>query len=82
MGNPRRFTSQESNLVISLGNEITLTSDEHVVKAECIKALKTVESNRSFASADGDNVRYGNMFPDSDIAKIYRQGATKLKYNI
>ena len=39
MGNQRRFTSQESNLVISLGNEITLTSEENVVKAECIEAL-------------------------------------------
>ena len=34
--------------------------------------------NRSFSSADGDNVWDGNMFPDSDSAKSYRQGATLL----
>ena len=58
--------------VLSL-DKASLTEKELITQAEVIEALKCVESNRSFASANGDNERYQKMFPDSVIAKGYHQ---------
>ena len=58
-----------------------LTQEECVVKAEILQALQYVENNYSFASAEKDSERFKAMFPDSKIAKHYRQGKTKVRYN-
>ena len=63
-------------------SEAVLSVEELVTKAEILQALKTVESNYSFSSADGDNERFVLMFPDSEIAKSYCQSSTKIAYVI
>ena len=65
--------------MLSKGSVI-LTNEEHVLKAKIIQALKIVDGNFSFASANGDGDRFRTMFPDSAIAKSYKQGETKVKY--
>lgn len=71
-----------SDGVLTAGSSNSLCKEDLVVRAEILEAFKCVESNRSFQSADGDNERYRIMFPDSEIAKCYQQGQTKMKYNI
>jgi len=60
----------------------SLTLEEQVIRAETIQALKCVDSNLSFASANGDGDRFKTMFPDSKIAEKYSQSETKMKYVI
>ena len=47
-----------------------------------MQPLKTVDSNFSFASANGNGQLFREMFPDSDIAKGYKQSEMKIKYSI
>jgi len=58
----------------------SLTLEEQVIRAETIQALKCVDSNLSFASANCDGDRFKTMFPDSKIAEKYSQNETKMKY--
>ena len=51
-------------------------------KAEIIEALHCVDSNASFASANGDGNKFRLQFPDSKIAEKYSQNETKIKYVI
>ena len=51
-------------------------------KAEMLQAMKMVESNLPFASANGDSQRFKLMFPDSEIAHNYHMEETKAKYMI
>ena len=46
------------------------------------QTLQYVECNYSFASAEKDSQRCKAMSPDSEIAKNYIQGGTKVSYNI
>ena len=55
---------------------------DQVKKAELLQALHVVEKNISFASTKSDNERFRLMFPDSQIAKSYEQGDTKVQYII
>ena len=55
-----------------------MTLEEQVIRAETIQALKCVDSNLSFASANGDGDRFKTMFP----AEKYSQNETKMKYVI
>ena len=55
-----------------------LSSDEQIMKAEILQVLKTVGSNFSFASVNGDGDRFCQMFPDSKIAKGFSQNETKM----
>ena len=52
------------------------------VKTEILQALQYVECNYFFASAKKDSEISKAMFPDSEIAKNYRQGETKVRYSI
>ena len=52
------------------------------MKAEILQALKTVGSNFSFASANGDGDRFCQMFLNSKIAKGFSQNETKMMYVI
>ena len=49
--------------------KVVFSSKESIIKAEIMQALKTVDSNFSFASANGNGKLFREMFPDSDIAK-------------
>ena len=80
----RTFSASKNRTlaVSALPSEAVLSVEELVTKAEILQALKTVQSNYSFYSADGDNERFVLMFPDSEIAKSYRQSSTKIAYVI
>ena len=56
----------------------SLSSDEQLMNAEILQAVKTVGSNFSFASASGDGDSFRQMFPDSKIAKGFSQNETKM----
>ena len=77
-GTLRTLTSSGSVGLSSVG----MTHKDSVTKAELLQALKVVDGNMSFASANGDNERYRAMFPDSKIAQSYSQAETKVKYMI
>ena len=74
--NNSRITDVNNN------NEITFSLEEEVERAEIIQALKVVESNYSYASVSDDAERFCLMFPDSKIAKRYKQSRTKVNYVI
>ena len=59
-----------------------MLSKESIIKVEILQPLKTVDSNFSFASANGNGQLFREMFPDSDIAKGYKQSEMKIKYSI
>lgn len=59
-----------------------MSMDDEILRAEILWALKTVDSNFSFASNAGNNVLFSAMFPDSTIAKSYKMSETKCKYLI
>ena len=60
----------------------TLSTEDQVLKAEIIRCIDIVDSNQSFSSSENDNDKYTKMFPDSDIAKSYKQKWNKVKYMI
>ena len=74
------FTASDGKTATLSKGSVILTNEEHVLKAEIIQALKIVDGNFSFASANGDGDRFRTMFPDSAIAKSYKQGETRVKY--
>jgi len=74
--------STQENAMIMSEPSSSLTLEEQVIRAETIQALTCVDSNLSFASADGDGDRFKAMFPDSKIAEKYSQNETKMKYVI
>lgn len=41
-----------------------------------------MDANYSFSNSYNDTERFKVMFPDSEIAKNYQQGATRIKCNI
>ena len=47
-----------------------------------MEALQYVESKYSSAGAEKDSERFKAMFSDSEIAKNYKQGETKVRYNV
>lgn len=65
----------------NLGRQIFSQQDK-VLSAEILWALKTVKSNFSFASNDGNNQIFAAMFPDSNIVTDYQMSQTKCKYLI
>ena len=62
--------------------KVVFSSKESIIRAEILQALKTVDFNFSFASANGNVKLFREMFPDSDIAKGNKQAETKIKYSI
>jgi hypothetical protein len=53
---------------------------QSVTTAEILWTLKSVMSNYSYNSAAGLNDLFQIMFPDSDIAKRFQLGSTKMAY--
>ena len=62
--------------------KVVFSSKGSIIKAEILQALKTVDSNFPFASANSNGKLFKETFPDSDIAKRYEQSNTKIKYSI
>ena len=50
-----------------------LSKEESIFSAEILQCLHLADAKQSFKSAEGDDERFGRMFPDSEIAKGYRQ---------
>jgi len=50
------------------------------MSAEILQALHVVDSDLPFASAESDGDRFRLQFPDSTIAKGYKQGKSKITY--
>ena len=61
---------------------LILSPEDQILNAEILQCLHSAECNYSFASGKSDGKRFRLMFPDSEIAKKYEQGDTKIKYNI
>ena len=61
--------SNDDGVFIVKKENFASSSDEQIMKAEILQALKTVGPNFSFASAYGDGDRFCQMFPDSKIDK-------------
>ena len=57
-----------------------LSAEEEVLRAEILRCLDIADKNLPFSAADGDNEKYRTMFPDSNIAKAFSQGADKVRY--
>ena len=74
--------STDDGVFIVKKQNFASSSDEQIMKAEILQAPKTVGSNFSFASANGDGDRFRQMFPDSNIAKGFSQNETKMMYVI
>ena len=80
--NQSTFVTENGKSQLSVPTKIMFSSEEQVLRAEVLQALQVVNSNYSFASSENDNERFKIMFPDSKIAQSYRQGKTKVRYNI
>ena len=79
MKNQATFSkSNDDGIFIVKKENFASSSDEQIMKAEILQALKTVGSNFSFASAYGDGDRFRQMFPDSKIDKGFSQNETKM----
>lgn len=59
-----------------------LSLAEQARRAEVIFALKCVDANFSFKSNDGNSLMFPDMFPDSEIAKLYKMESSKSAYVI
>lgn len=85
-----KSSSGQSNLVAAAGSMFVssgskrkvLSTEDQVSKAEIIRCLDIVDSNCSFSTADRDSDKCKEMFPDSEIAKSYKQKANKVKYTV
>ena len=89
-GSVDQFSSQRMLVVGSSSSELAMTPrrplilspEDQILNAEILQCLHSAECNYSFASGKSDGKRFRLMFPDSEIAKKYEQGDTKIKYNI
>lgn len=80
MKKQKTFFTANNHVIVQLKQEFT--ESEMILKAEVIQAMNVVEKNHSFRSSKGDSARFKSMFPDSNIAQLYSQEETKMKYNI
>ena len=83
----QQWQHQSNDIYCSIKNREFITQNFCInsgsaVKAEILQALQYVECNYLFASAKKNSEIFKAMFPDSEIAKNYRQGETKVRYNI
>ena len=62
--------------------KVVLSSEQQAWNAVIICAFNVVENRILFNSCDGDNNLYERMFPNSSVAKHYRQGRGKVNYVI
>ena len=60
----------------------SLSLEDKIVKAEILPCLQLVNSNYSFASTESDGERFQAMFPDSEIARNYKQSKAKVPSSV
>ena len=79
-----RFGTVDGKLAVEVPNiqPKILPTEDQVTKAEIFRCLDIMESNVSFNSADSDSEKYAKMFPDSEIAKRYKQKRNNVRYMI
>ena len=83
MSGQSTFAASAGKLALIASNKPkTLSTEDQVLKPEIIRCIDIVDSNQSFSSSENDNDKYTKMFPDSDIAKSYKQKRNKVKYMI
>ena len=76
---PRQQKFRVENQTAVLQKRIELSPENQVVKAEILQALHFAENTYSFSSAATDSERFQIMFPDSQVAKSFSQGKTKIQ---
>ena len=74
--------NSDISVSLSKAKNIVLSEEDSAIKAEIICCLNGVNYNHSFASANLNGDLYRSMFPDSNIAKLYKESETKMKYVI
>ena len=67
------FSKDKDRILELKASNNSYTVEEEILNAEIIHSLKCVEPNYSFASTNGDGKVFEAMFPDSKIAKGYKQ---------
>ena len=80
--NPKENSLQikiKITLLLSISKDIIITEEKPAIKAEILSALNPVNCNHSFSSATDIGRLYGSIIPDSDIAKHFKLGETKMK---
>ena len=83
MSGQSTFAASAGKLALIASNKPkTLSTEDQVLKPEIIRCIDIVDSNQSFSLSENDNDKYTKMFPDSDIAKSYKQKRNKVKYMI
>lgn len=61
---------------------LTFSEEGKVLNAEILQALKCMDANWSFQSANDEAKRYRMVFLDSQIPKGFKLGKTKTIYTI
>ena len=62
------MTSNDNKISLGSNKNILLSTEDQVIRAEILQTLDCVQSNYSFASANNDNEKFEQMFPDSKMA--------------
>ena len=75
------YNNCDNGIVLS-GSTCMLSQAEQFTRAKILEALTCVNSNLSFASANGGAIRCLQIFPDSKIEEHQCQKETKMKYVI
>ena len=74
------MTSKDNKISLGSNENILISTENQVIHAETLKALDCVWSNYSFATANNNNEKFKQMFPDSKIFQSYKQGEMKIEY--
>ena len=77
-----RIIKDKDRMLELKASNISYTAEKEILEAEIIYGLKCFEPNYSFASTNGNAKMFEVIFPDSKIAKRYKQSETKSKYII
>ena len=76
------FSVDFSNGIATLNRGLqSLSLEEKITNAEILRCLQVVNSNYSFAGTESDGKQFQAMFPDSQIARNYKQ-SYKVRYSI
>lgn len=80
--NNSALNTDKGRIELLLPQPKPVSLEEQVTRAEVIQAFHVINANLPFRSADTDAERFRMQFPDSEIAKLYKQSRSKLGYVI
>lgn len=80
--NQRTFQKGSGDVLELDKTSIQFSDEEILTRAEIMQALKCVDANWSFQSANDEARRFAIMFPKSLVAKNFKLNETKMKYTI